>query len=104
MPEKKLKFYRPIDDSCKQLRQPVLNPRIAILLISSPGKLQDMLTIQELLGKTNIITIVPDTNPVTLVKGHTLRPRFLCDCNSDFVDVAAVLCRMIRKLGQDRKI
>ena len=75
--------------------------RIAILLASSREELQDILSIRELLEDTKIILIVPDTNPDTVAKGHTLRPRFLSDCNSDFVDVAAVLGQMIRKLGQN---
>jgi len=46
--------------------------------------------------------IAPDTNPATLARGHILRLRFLSDGNSDFVDVAAVLGRMIRKPGQNK--
>ncbi|MEN6373879.1 MAG: hypothetical protein ABFD75_03735 [Smithella sp.] len=103
IPEKELKFYRNIDDFSKQLRQPAFNSRIAVLLVSSESELQDIITIQELLEDSKIILIIPDTNPATLARGHTLRPRFLCDCNSDFVNVAAVLCHMLRKLGQDRQ-
>ncbi len=104
IPEKELKFYRNIDDFSKQLRQPAFNPRIAVLLVSSESELQDIITIQELLEDSKIILIAPDTNPATLARGHTLRPRLLCDCNSDFVDVAAVLCRMLKKLRQGRQI
>jgi hypothetical protein len=104
LPEKKFELCRSIDDLSKRLRQPVFNPTIAILLASSMEELQDILSIGELLEDTKIILIVPDTNPATVAKGHTLRPRFLSNCNSDFVDVAAVLGQMIRKLGQNNGI
>ncbi|MEN6621913.1 MAG: hypothetical protein ABFD50_10225 [Smithella sp.] len=98
LPEKELKFYRSIDDLSDVLRQPVFNPRIVILFASSRKELEDILSIRELLEDAKIILIVPDTDPATLARGHTLRPRFLSDCNSDFVDIAAVLSRMIKKL------
>ncbi|NTW77028.1 MAG: hypothetical protein HGB33_04485 [Syntrophaceae bacterium] len=103
LPGKKLKFYRSIDDLCDRLRQPVFNPRIIILLAASRKELEDILSIRELLEDAKIILIVPDTDPATLARGHTLRPRFLSDRSSDFVDVAAVLGQMIRKMGHNRQ-
>ncbi|MEQ8160406.1 MAG: hypothetical protein ABRQ33_04385 [Smithellaceae bacterium] len=99
LPEKKFKFYRTIDDFSQRLRQPVLKQRILILLLNSPKELEDVLSIRELLENAKIILIVPDTNPATLARGHILRPRFLSDGKSDFVDVAAVLGRIIGKIG-----
>jgi hypothetical protein len=101
LPDKKFELCRSVDELSKRLRQPVFNPTIAILLTSSGKELQDILSIRELLEDTKIILIVPDTNPDTIAKGHMLRPRFLSDCNSDFVDVAAVLGQMIRKLKRN---
>lgn len=98
LPEKKLKFYRSIDDFSDRLRQPVFNPRIVILLTTSGKELEEVLFIRELLEDAKIILIVPDTDPATLARGHTLRPRFLSSCNSDFVDVVAVLGQIIRKI------
>lgn len=98
LPEKELKFYRSIDDLSDVLRQPIFNPRIVILFASSRKELEHILSIRELLEDAKIILIVPDTDPATLARGHTLRPRFLSDCNSDFVDIAAVLSQMIKKL------
>ena len=103
LPEKKLKFYRSIDDLSARLRQPVFNPRIIILLAASRKELENILSIRELLEDAKIILIVPDTDPATLVRGHTLRPRFLSDCNSDFVDVAAVVGQMIKNLEHNSR-
>lgn len=103
LPEKKLKFYRSIDDLSARLRQPVVNPRIIILLAASRKELENILSIRELLEDAKIILIVPDTDPATLARGHTLRPRFLSDCNSDFVDVAAVVGQMIKNLEHNSR-
>jgi len=104
LPENKFEICRSIGELSKRLRQPVFNPTIAILLVSSREDLQNILSIRDLLWNTKIILIVPDTNPDTVAKGPILRPRFLCDCNSDFVDVAAVLSLMIKNLGHDYNI
>ncbi len=98
LPEEKLKFCRSIDDLSNELRQPAFNQRIVILFASSSKELEDFLLIRELLEDSKIILILPDTNPSTLARGHVLRPRFLSDYNSDFVDIAAVLSKMIKKL------
>jgi hypothetical protein len=104
IPENKFEICRSIGELSKRLRQPIFNPTIAILLATSRDELQDILSIRDLLGDMKIILIVPDMNSGTVAKGHTLRPRFLCDCNSDFVDVAAVLSLMIRNLSHDNNI
>ena len=103
LPEKKLKFYRSIDDLSARLRQPVFNPRIIILLAASRKELENILSIRELLEDAKIILIVPDTDPATLARGHTLRPIFLSYCNSDFVDVAAVVGQMIKNLEHNSR-
>jgi hypothetical protein len=104
IPENKLEVYRTISELSQRLRQPLFNPTIAILLATTREELQDILSIRDLLWDIKIILIVPDMNRGTVAKGHTLRPRFLCDCNSDFVDVAAVFSLMIRNLSYDNNI
>lgn len=104
LPENKFELNRSINDLSQWLRQPVFNPTIAILLASCREDLQEMLSIRELLDNTKVILILPDANPDTVAKGHMLRPRFLSYCNSDFIDVAAVLRWMIRRMGQNSDI
>lgn len=101
-PEYQYEVFRSIDGLSQRLRQAVYNPTIVILLASSREELQDILSIRDLLADTKIILILPDTNPDMVAQGHTLRPRFMSDCNSDFFDIAAVLSQMIRKLGDDK--
>lgn len=96
--KERLELFRTLKNLELRLRQPAFNPRIAILLASSREELENILSIRGLLEDAKKILIVPDTNPATLTLGHALRPRFLSDCNSDFLDIAAVLSQMIRKL------
>ena len=102
LPEKKYELCRSIEELSQRLRQPIFNPTIAILLALSRKELQGILSIRHLLEDTKIILIVPDTNPDTVAKGHTLRPRYLTNCESDFVDVAAVLKRMFSYYGAEK--
>lgn len=100
LPEIKFKFYRTtVDDFSELLGKLVLNQRIVVLLAVSTKVLEDILFARELLEDAKIIQIVSDINPATLARGHTLRLRFLCDCNSDFADVAAVFLSHAQKTG-----
>jgi hypothetical protein len=99
LPEDKFDICRSIGELSKRLRQPAFKPNVAVLLTSSREELQKILSIRELLEDTKIILIVPDTNPETIREGHMLRPRFLCDCDSNFVAVVAVLGLMLRNMG-----
>ncbi len=99
LPEKKFELCRSIEEFSKRLRQPIFSPTIAIILALSREELQEIISIRHLLEDAKIILIVPDTNPDTVAQGHTLRPRFLTGSESDFIDVAAVLKRMVSYLG-----
>lgn len=90
-----VKICRTIDSLCHGLRQPGHNMTIAVLLASSREDLVDILSIRDLLYDVRIILILPDRKDDTIAKGHTLSPRFLSYIGSDFIDVAAVLDKML---------
>ena len=104
LPEKKFEICRSVKALSKLLRQSVSKPAIVVLLASSRQELQEFISIQDLLEDAKIILIVPDTNSDTVAKGHKLRPRFVSDSNSNFVDVAAVLGLMIKNLEHANNI
>lgn len=103
-PRHKFKICRSSGELSKWLKESVFNQTIAILLASSREDLQDILSLRGLLLDMKIILIVPDSDQNTFAQGHMLRPRFLTDCNSDFIDVAAVLNLMVRNMGVDKNI
>jgi len=102
--ERNVNIYRSIGALSRRLRQTRTDMTIALLLASSKEDLFDLLSIRDFLLDMKIILVLPDSDMETIVKGHTLRPRFLSYCDSDFVDVAAVLSLMIRNLGADKKL
>jgi hypothetical protein len=97
-------IYRSIDALSRGLRQPRNDMTIALLLASSKEDLLNLLSIRDLLWDMKIILVLPNSDPDTVAKGHMLKPRFLSYCDSDFVDVAAVLSLMIRNLGADKNL
>jgi hypothetical protein len=97
-------IYRSIGELSSGLRQPRNDMNITLLLASSKEDLVDLLSIRDLLCDMRIILILPNSDPETVAKGHMLRPRFLSYCDSDFVDVAAVLSLMIRNLRADKNL
>ena len=99
-----VKIYWTIDGLSRRLRQPRKDVNLAILLASFKQDLVDLLSIRDLQSDMKIILILPDSDPETVAKGHMLRPRFLTYCDSDFVDVAAVLSLMVRNLGEDKSL
>ena len=95
VPKENTEVYRNMASFSKRLHGPHGGVDVAILLAARTRNLLDLLSLQDLLWDLKIILILPDSNPNTITKGHTLRPRFVSDCNSDFQEVAAVLQRMI---------
>ena len=95
IPSGEMKICRSVDQLSGTLHQPGSRLAIVILLTLSRRELLDILFLRDLLGEMKIILILPDSHPETLMKGHLLRPRFLCDQTGNFQEVAAVLDRLI---------
>lgn len=95
VPEKKREICRTIEGLCQRLRRPVDDLDIAVLLAASREELSDILSIRDLLTDIRVILVLPDRADDTIAKGHTLRPRFFTYADSDFVEIAAVLSKML---------
>lgn len=79
----------------KFLRHDLTSGYPIILHASLQEHLDYFVSLQDLLTGRKVILILPDRKRNTIVLGHTLRPRFLTYNDSDFLDVASVLCRII---------
>ncbi len=88
-------IYRTIEGLTSRLRQPRHNPPIAVLLAATRKDLSDILSLCDLLGDIRIMLVLPDRKRDTIAKGHTLRPRFITYADSDFVEIAAVLSKVL---------
>jgi hypothetical protein len=95
-PEGKIDVFQTIEALSQRLRQPLEEPKIAILLAGSRVDLMDILSVQHLFRDTPIILFAPDNEKETIALAHQLRPRFLCDTQSDFEVISGVLKKMVK--------
>ena len=93
--KKDREIYRTIDDLTSRLRQPMHDPPIAVLLAASRENLSDILSLRDMLCDVRIMLVLPDRERDTIAKGHTLRPRFVTHADSNFVEMAAVLRKVL---------
>ena len=103
VPENKTEIYRTIDSLSYRLRQPKYDLAVAVLLASSSEDLVELLSIRDLLDDLRIILLLPNRDKDTIKKGHTFRPRFLTYADSNLLNVAAVLSKMLRNTNFDNK-
>ena len=100
VPDERLEIYRTVETLSSRLRQPRLDPFIAVIQASSESELNSMVDFGELFNDCRLFLILPDRKADTIVKGHRLRPRFLTYADNDFIRGTAVLKKMIsRKNG-----
>jgi hypothetical protein len=69
---------------------------ILLILVDSREDLAELFSIKKLLFDVRTILVLPDKNSDTVAIGHLLRPRFISYRDGNFLDVAAVLARMIK--------
>ena len=100
----KIEVCQTVASLSQRLHGPLPNPLIILLLISNREELCDILALCDLLNDRRIILILPDDNPDNLAMAHTLRPRFITYRDRDFLDVSAVLGRMIARQGSDKTV
>jgi hypothetical protein len=94
-PENNTEIYRTIDGLSDRLRRPRYDLAVVVLLAASKQDLLDLLSIRDLLDDLRLILLLPNREKDTIAKGHTLRPRFLTYADGNFLDVAAVLSKML---------
>ncbi|MBW1741791.1 MAG: hypothetical protein JRJ42_11835 [Deltaproteobacteria bacterium] len=103
VPRRKTEIYRTMESLSGRLRQSKYDLAIAVLLAASSEDLMELLSIRDLLDDVRIILVLPDRENDTIRKGHTLRPRFLTYADSNFVDVSAVLSKMLANIFPGKK-
>jgi len=64
-------------------------------MTGSKKELSEFIGIRELLSDIRIIIVWPDRTKDTIATGHSFRTRFVRYADSDFVEVGAVLNRML---------
>jgi len=88
---------RSIESLSIRLRQFRKNLSLAIILAATQEELVDVLLIRELLDDIPIILILPNRQKEAISTGSKLHPRFISYMDSDFLDVKAVLDKMVSR-------
>ncbi len=81
------------------LLEPASNPWAIVLICSDRTDLLNVIAMRELMFCTPVILVLPDWDPETVAKGHTLRPRLLAWPGLASEEIVAVLQRVLEKVG-----
>lgn len=98
VPEKHIGIHRSIESLSHRLRRFRCDLSLAVIVTKSRKELDDLLSLHDLLQDISLILILPDKEPDTVSKGHKLYPRFISYTDDNFMVVAAVLEKMIKRL------
>lgn len=79
------------------LRSSLTRQDIIILQAHDTKILHKAASLKELLSGHRIILILPDNLQETVALGHSLRPRFITYQDSDFLEMASVLSKMMNQ-------
>lgn len=96
VPKNNMEIFSTVDVLARRLQQSSYDIVTAVLLIANREDLSGILSVRQLLGSTRVILVLPDRKDETIAMGHRLRPRFLSYSDSDFIDVAVVLEKMLK--------
>lgn len=92
-----MEVYRNMAKLKERFRYPLDDPAIAVLVADSREGLKELLLLRHLLRNISTILVLPDRDPTTVSKGHEMHSRFLTHIDSDPVEVALVLSKMVEK-------
>ena len=95
VPEREIEVLGTIQNLSDRLREPKHAKDVTILVAASRDELGELLSVSDFLSDLRVILVLPDREDDTVAKGHTLGPRFLSYADSNFIDVAAVLSKML---------
>ncbi len=90
-----LEIYRTIDDLTNRLCNPHRESTVLVLFIIDEKTFQNLISIKEYLINNKVILVLPDRDPKTLAKAHTLRPRFITYSDTDTSVISDVINNMI---------
>lgn len=101
--EKHIGIHRTMESLSHRLRQFRGDLSLAVIVTGSREELDDVLSLRNLFQDIPLVLILPDKEPDTVSKGYKLYPRYISDAEDNFILVAAVLEKMIKRLSSSSK-
>lgn len=96
-----VEIFESIEDLSHRLRQPVNSSSIATLLVRNRKDLLRLASIRDLLSGLPLIIILPDRRKANVTIGYSLSPRFLTYEDGNFIEVGAVLGKMLENYNKE---
>ena len=97
IPGDEIEIYHTFESFSNRLRQPSWNLSVLVLMVGTREDLQELFLIRDLFNNIPVILVIPDSESDTICAGHKLYPRFLSYIDSNYLDVAMVLNKLINK-------
>jgi hypothetical protein len=95
VPEKKFEICHCIGELSLKLIMPPSNVKVAVLFALTQFDIMGILSLGNLMADVKSILILADDDRDTIMKAHTLRPRYITWLDSDFRNIVNVLKKMI---------
>ncbi len=95
IPHGRCGIYRSFEELSRALRKPCSNVKVAVLIAPDREEITRILSLGDWLCDVRIILILADDDKETMVKAHTLRPRYVTCMDCDVIDVVTVFKRMV---------
>jgi hypothetical protein len=95
IPEKKFEICHSIGELSARLGMPFSNVKVAVLFALSRAEIMRVLSLGDLMADVKSIVVLADDDKDTVMKAHTLRPRYITWLDSDFSNVVSVLRNMV---------
>lgn len=95
VPRNNVETFRSIPSLLQRLHKPLPEAVVFVFLVSSKQELTELVEYREWLKDRRLILVLPDDDIETISRGHALRPRFVTYVESDYIDISAVLGKML---------
>jgi hypothetical protein len=95
LPKKKFEICHSTGELSTRLRKPRSNVKVAVLFALSREEIIRILSLGDLMADVKSILILADDDRDTIMKAHTLRPRYVTWVDTDFRHIVNVLRNMV---------
>jgi hypothetical protein len=94
-PKKKFEICHSIEELSERLRKPRSNVRVAVLFALDREEIMRIASLGDFLADVKSILVLADDDRDTIMKAHTLRPRYITWLDSDLRNTVNVLRNMV---------
>ncbi len=95
IPKKKFEICHSVGELSARLGMPLSNVKVAVLFAATRAEIMQILSLGDLIADVKSIVVLADDDRDTMMKAHTLRPRYITWLDSDFSNVVSVLKNMV---------